>query len=106
MKQGSKQTRSVCVNSSRSPGLGSGCTQPVMGGSGSICLPTSRTSLAKSDGEAGGLPMQMNHCDYCSRVAPHALALGSSGHVKTDSPVPAQPANTAFQSDSLGICQT
>ena len=36
-----QQTTTVCVTSSRPPGLDSGCTQPVLGKSGSICLPTS-----------------------------------------------------------------
>ena len=44
--------------------------------------------------------MQEIHSD-CSRVAPHALVLGSSGHVQ---PNPSEPVNlpddTALQSDS------
>ena len=46
--------------------------------------------------------MQKNHSD-CSRVAQHALVLGSSGHVQPNPTVPtqpAQPAHSAFQSDS------
>ena len=33
-------TAKICVTSTGFPGLGSRCTQPVMGESGSICLPT------------------------------------------------------------------
>ena len=67
------------------------------GGSGHICLPTS-SHLGQSGGEVTGLPMQENHAD-CSRVAQHALVLGSSGHVQSDSTESAQPVNTALQSD-------
>ena len=45
--------------------------------------------------------MQENHSD-CSGVAQHALVLGSSDHVQSDTVEPsqhAQPANTALQSD-------
>ena len=36
-----QQASSICVTSTGPPGPGSQCTQPVMGGSGPICLPTS-----------------------------------------------------------------
>ena len=58
--------------------------------------------LGQSGGEAAGLPKQENHSD-CSRVAQHALVLGSSGNIEPDPSVPAQsaqPANTTIQSDS------
>ena len=45
-----QQTATVCVTGSGSPGMGSGCTQPVMGRSGSLCLPTS-SNLGQSGGE-------------------------------------------------------
>ena len=41
-----------CVTGSRPPGMGSGCTQPVLGRFGPICLPTS-SHLGHSGGEAG-----------------------------------------------------
>ena len=69
--------------------------QPTMGGSRHICLPTgshlgqSGSHLGQSGGKAAGLPMQENHSD-CTRVALHALVLGSSDHVKLDPSVPAQ----------------
>ena len=93
-----QQVTSVCVTSSRSPGLGSGRSQPVIGGSGCICLPTS-SNLGQSGGKAAGPPLPQNHSDR-SRVAKHDLVLGSSGHVKPDPPKSAQPTNTALQSDS------
>ena len=95
-----EQVASVCVISTGSPGLSSGCTQSAMGGSGHICLPTGG-HLGQSDGEVAGLPMQKNHSD-CSGLAQHALVLGSSGNVQpnpTESAQPAPPVDTALQSD-------
>ena len=95
-----QQVASVCVTRTGSPGHSSGCTKSAMGGSGCICLPTS-SHLGQSGGEVTGLPMQENHSD-CSGVAQHALVLESSGHVQSDSTEsaqPAQPVNTALQSD-------
>ena len=68
--------------------------------SGRVRLPTS-SHLGQSGGEVAGLPMQENNSD-CSRVAQHALVLGSSDNVQSDSTEPAsiaQPVNTVFLSD-------
>ena len=83
-----QQASTVCLTGSRPPGISSGCTQPVKGGSRSACLPTS-SHLGQSGGEVAGLPVQQNDTD-CSRVAQNALVLGSSGHVQSDPTVPAQ----------------
>ena len=56
-----QQTNPVCVISARAPGLASQCTQPAMGGSGPICLPTS-SHIAQS-GKVAGLAMLENHFD-------------------------------------------
>ena len=90
-----QQTSTVCVSGSRPPGMGSGCTQSALGRSGSICLPTS-SLLGQSGGEVAGLPMQHNHTD-CTRVAQHALVLGSSGHGQSDPSVPALTAQSGVQ---------
>ena len=92
-----QQVTSVCVTGSGSTGYSSGCAQSVMGGSRCLCLPTS-SHLGQSGGEVAGLPMQENHSD-CSGVAQHALVLGPSGHVQSDPNEPAQPVDTALQSD-------
>ena len=79
-------------------GLGSGCTQPLLGGPGPIRLPTG-SHLGQSGGEAPGLPLQQNNSD-CSRVAQHALVLGSGSNVKPDPTVSAQhtqPSVSAIQ---------
>ena len=78
------------------PGLGSGCTQPLLGGPGPIRLPTG-SHLGQS-GEAPGL-LQQNNSD-CSRVAQHALVLGPGSNVKPDPTVSAQhtqPSVSAIQ---------
>ena len=59
-----QQTPIVFVTSSRPPGLGSGCTQPVLGKSGSICLPTS-SHLGQSGGELQDYP-----CNRIILIAP------------------------------------
>ena len=41
---------------------GNGCTQSVLGGSGSTCLPIG-CLLRESGGEVAGLPMQQDHSD-------------------------------------------
>ena len=88
LHQVQQQTATVCVTGSRPPGLGSGCTQPLLGGPGPICLSTS-SHLGQSGGEVTGLPLQQNNSD-CPRVAQHALVLGSSGNVQSNPTVPAQ----------------
>ena len=84
-----QQTSLVCVTSAGPPGLGSRSTQPAMGGSGPVCLPTS-SHLGQSGGEVAGLRLQENQ-------AQHALVLGSSVHVHPNSTEPAQPAHTIIQ---------
>ena len=88
-----QQTTTVCLTGPRPPGMGSGCTQSVLGGSGPICLPPS-SHLRQSSGEVTGLPMQQNHTD-CTGVAQHALVLGSSDNVQSDPTVSAQPAKSS-----------
>ena len=79
------------------PGLGSRCTQSVLGRSGPICLPTI-SHLGQSGGEVARLPVQQDQTD-CTRVAQHALVLGPSGHAQSDPPVPAQSGYSTVQPD-------
>ena len=109
-----QQTTTVCVTGPRPPGMVSVCTQSVLGrslhsvcpgkiwnpDSGPICLPTS-SHLGQISGEVAGLPMQQNHTE-CTGLAQHALVLGSSGNVQSDSTVSAQPTHlgvSAIQPD-------
>ena len=89
-----QQTATVCVTGARPPGMGSGCTRPLLGGPGPICLSTS-SHLGKSGGEVTGLPLQQNNSD-CPRVAQHVLVLGSSGNVQSNPTVPAQHAKLSI----------
>ena len=93
-----QQTPSVCLTSARLPGHCSRCTQPAMGGSGCLSLPTS-SHLGQSSAEATRLPRQQDDPD-CSRLAQHALVLGPSGHVQPnpiESAQPTKPSDTALQ---------
>ena len=93
-----QQTTTVCVTGARPPGLGTGCTQSLLGGPGPIRLSTG-SHLGQSGGEAPGLPLQQNNPD-CPRVAQHALVLGPGSNVKPDPTVPAQhtqPSVSAIQ---------
>ena len=95
-----QQVTSVRFTSTGHTCNGSGCTQSSMGGNGCLCLPTS-SHLGQGGGEITGLPLQENHSD-CSRMAQHALVLGSCDHVQSDPTEPAQPtqsADPAFQPD-------
>ena len=74
-----QQTTTVCVTGS---GPQAWAVDALMGKSGPICLPTSRY-LGQSGGEVTGLTLQQNHSG-CTRVAQHALVLGSSGNVQSD----------------------
>ena len=49
--------------------------------------------LGQSGGEVVRLPMQQDHTD-CTRMAQHALVLGSCGHVQSDPTVSAQSAQS------------
>ena len=89
-----QQTYTICVTGSRPPGLGSGCSQSILGKSRPICLSTS-SHLGQSGGEITGLPLQQDHSD-CTRVSQHALVLGPSGNVQSDPSVSAQPAQSGI----------
>ena len=98
-----QQTTTVCLTGPRPPGLGSGCTQPVLGGPGPIRLPTG-SHLGQSGGEATGLPLQQNNSD-CTRVAQHALVLGPGNNVKPDPSVSAQHAQPSVSAIQPGPSQ-
>ena len=98
-----QQTSQVCLTGPRPPGLGSGCTQPILGGPGPICLPTG-SHLGQSGGKATGSPLQQNNSD-CPRVAQHALVLGSSGNVKSDPTLSAQHAQLSVSAIQPGPSQ-
>ena len=95
------QQGSITCLRSRTPTLGSRCTQNTLGGRGPICITTNSHS-GKCGGKTEGLPMQENH-SYSTGVAKHALVLGSSSNLRPDPPVSAQLAQSSdstIQSDS------
>ena len=98
-----QQTAPVCVTGARPPGLGSRCTQSLLGGPGPIRLPTG-SHLGQSGGEAPGLPLQQNNPD-CPRVAQHALVLGPGSNVKPDPTVSAQPTQPSVSAIQPGPSQ-
>ena len=98
-----QQTATVCVTGPRPPGMGSGCTQPLLGGPGPIRLSTS-SHLGQSGGEVTGLPLQQNNSD-CPRVAQHALVLGSSGNVQSNPTVSAQDTKLSVSAIQPGPSQ-
>ena len=97
------QVPTVCLTRPRPPGMGSGCSQPVMGRTGSVRLSTS-SHLGQSGGEATGLSMQQNHSG-CTGMAQHALVLGSGGNVQPDSPVSAQHTQSGVSTIQPGPTQ-
>ena len=98
-----QQTATICVTGPRPPGMGSGCTQPLLGGPGHIRLSTS-SHLGQSGGEVTGLSLQQNNSD-CPRVAQHALVLGSSGNVQSNPTVPAQHTKLSISAIQPGPSQ-
>ena len=98
-----QQTPSVCLTGPRPPGLGSGCTQPVLGGPRPIRLPTG-SHLGQSSGEVTGLPLQQKHSDSTG-VAQHALVLGLGSNVKPDPTVSAQHTQSSVSALQPGSSQ-
>ena len=98
-----QQAPTVRISSPRPPGLGSGCSQSVLGGTGPLRLPTS-SHLGQSGGEVAGLPVQQTNSD-CPRVVQHALVLGSSDNVQPNPTVPAQHTKLGVSALQLGPSQ-
>ena len=86
-----QETSTVCLQF-RTPRHGPWMHSACHGGSGPICLFTS-SHLGQSAAKIVRLPVQQDDTD-CTRVAQHALVLGSSGHVQSDPSVPAKSAQS------------
>ena len=84
------QTTSVCVPSSQSQGVDSGCIKPVLGGSGSVCLSSSPPSDKCSD-------RSQKDDNPSSGLAEHALVLGSGGDVIPNPSLSSQPPGSQRQ---------
>ena len=98
------QTTQVCVSSARSTGMEGRCSQPELGEYGCLRVPSCVSSGqgGLQDPRSGSSPVGPN----CSRVAQHALVLGSGlfwEHVCSDSSLPStsgEPADPTVQSVS------
>ena len=81
---GQSQTSQICVPGPGSASLESGCSKRSLARSGCLCF-----SPGGSPREGGlqvdGSMIQQGH-SHCTRVAQHAMVLGSGQHVSTDSP--------------------
>ena len=96
-----QQVGPICQSSTRPPGMGSRCSEPLLGGAGPICLSTD-SHFGQSSGKTQGLPMPENDPN-CPGVAQNDLVLGLGGHVRQDSPVPAgsaQPVTSTVQQNT------
>ena len=100
------QTPSVCVPSPRSQSMGRGWVEPVMGGSGPVCISPSSPPDKCSD--KGSQPSVQKDDNSSPGLAEHALVLGSGGDVISNpilspqSPVPAiqrQPSQGSAKSE-------
>ena len=95
------QTTQVCVPSTRSTGMESRCSHPELGEYGCLRVPS-----CVSFGQGGVQDPRSGSSQVgsdCSRVAQHALVLGSSQHVCSDSSLPSkrgEPADPTVQSVS------
>ena len=95
------QTSQICVPGSGSTSLESGCSKRSLARSGCLCF-----SPGGSPREGGlqvdGSRIPQSH-SHCTRVAQHAMVLGSGQHVSTDSPKFAEsrePIDSTLQSVS------
>ena len=83
------QTALVCVPSPRSQSMGRGCIDPVMGGSGPVCLSPSSPPDKRSD--KGSQPWVQKDDNSRPGLAEHALVLGSGGDVISNPSLSSQP---------------
>ena len=97
------QAPTICLTGPRPPGMGSGCSQSLLGRTGPVRLSTS-SHLGQSGGAATGLSMQQNHSS-CTGMAQHALVLVSGGNFQPDSPVSAQHIQSSVSAIQPGPTQ-
>ena len=103
------QAASVCVPSPQSQSMGCECVEPVVGGSGPVCIPPSSPTDKCSN--KGSQPSVQKDDNSSPELAEHALVLGSGGDVISNpilssqlagSPVPAvqrQPSQGSTKSE-------
>ena len=79
------QTSQVCFSGSGQFGLGSRCTESSVERSGRVCLPPDSPSRS-SGHKVVGPRLSSTHLD-CTRMAQHAMVLGSDQSVSSSSPL-------------------
>ena len=72
------QASNVCVSRPRQSGLGNGCIEHLLGGSGRLC---GLSSGSHSSGDPKDDHLQVQNHHDCTRVARDVLVLGSGGSV-------------------------
>ena len=77
------QTAQVCLSGTGLKSLGSGRPEPALAESGRVCLPSCLSSQP-GDLQSGGSGLSKDD-SHCSRLAQHALVLGSGQPVSADS---------------------
>ena len=87
------QTTQVCVSSARSTGMEGRCSQPELGESGCLCIPSCISSGQGRLQDHRSRSSQVG--PHCSRVAQHALVLGSGQYVCSDSSLPSTSGESA-----------
>ena len=95
-----QQTSKVCVSGTRSEGLGYRCSQPLLGGTGSLRV-SPGSAPGEGDSQAPGTKLQEVHPDS-PRLARDAVVLGSGDTVNQDSITSSdsrQPSDSAVQRD-------
>ena len=83
------QIDQVCVPSPGPERLGSGCSNSLLGGSRHICIPSSIPS-GKSNQQTVGSSLPKSNPDS-PRLAQHAMVLGSSGSLSSDTHLSPEP---------------
>ena len=102
------QTSQICVPGPGSSSLESGCSKRSLARSGCLCF-SPGGSPRKGGLQVDGSRIPQSH-SHCTRVAQHAMVLGSGQHVSTDSPKSAEsrePIDSTLQSvSSQGLSQS
>ena len=93
----------VCVNSPRLKHLGGGRSNSLLGGPRHVCLSPSVTT-GQSDLQTVISPVQEGDPDS-SRLAQHAVVLGSSGSVFSDTHLSSQPSRSSDSALQQGASQ-
>ena len=83
--------------------MGGGRTNSLLGGPGYVCISPS-VPAGQSDQQAVGSPVQVGGPDS-SRLAQHAMVLGSSGSVVPDTHLSSQPSRSGDSAIQQGTSQ-